>query len=216
MRFVQPDEVEDILARLEAVLVGNFHFVGKAGDHLGAYVQKEVPTSHPRELRTLAEGIAWQLDGYAVEAIASPELGAIGLGIMVAEELDVGFAIAEKADADQMVIRRPAYRRAVRQRRVAIVEDIVTKGNSVRQSTRAVADAGGEVVAVAAIFNRSGQTEQTLKVPYFFPLVDRELPDYKWDKCVYCEARVPIVTNVGHGAQFRQEHPEVDVPYIEL
>ncbi len=215
-RYVTEGEAEDILTRLGAVLVGDFHFVGKTGDHLGAYVSKEVPTSHPRELRVLADGIAWQLEDYGIEAIASPELGAIGLGIMVAEELGIDFAIVEKADADQMVVRRPAFRSVVANRRIAVVEDVVTKGTSTRQSTTAVVRAGGEVIAVAAIYSRSGQTEQSLMVPYLFPLVDRQLVDYPWDRCEYCERGVPIVTNVGHGQKFREEHPEVDVPYTEL
>lgn len=216
MRPVPQNEAEAILNRLGAVRAGFFHFVGKAGDHLGAYVQKEVPTSLPRDLRVLAGGIAWNISDLDVEVVASPELGAIGLGLMVAEELGVGFAIIEKVDAETMEVKRPAFINAVKGKRVAIVEDVVTKGESTRQAVEAITRAGGTVVVVAALYNRSGQTAQSLKVLGFIPLIDRRLEDFPWDDCNHCRNGLPIVLNIGHGADFREARPEVNVGYINL
>jgi hypothetical protein len=53
--------------------------------------------------------------------------------------------------------------------RVLMVEDVVTTGLSSREAIEAIEDAGGEVVAAAALVDRSGG-DADLGVP-FFPLI---------------------------------------------
>ena len=59
------------------------------------------------------------------------------------------------------------------------MEDVVTTGLSSREAMKAVADAGGEVIAAAALVDRSNG-EADLGVP-FFPLVRLNVPVFAAD-----------------------------------
>ena len=57
---------------------------------------------------------------------------------------------------------------------VLLVEDVVTTGLSSREAMKAIAEAGGEVIAAAALVDRSNGTAD-LGVP-FFPLLRLDVP----------------------------------------
>jgi orotate phosphoribosyltransferase len=63
--------------------------------------------------------------------------------------------------------------------RVLMVEDVVTTGLSSREAIEAVRNAGGEVIAEAALVDRSGG-KADLGVP-FFPLIRIDVPTYEAD-----------------------------------
>jgi orotate phosphoribosyltransferase len=212
MKEVTEQEALELLDQLDAVWEG--HFIGAKMKHLSAYVQKDVPTTYPRELRTFAQGVAWLVRDLPIDVIASPELGAIVLGAMVAEELDARFVIIQKSDGG-MRIDRAAFREAVQGKQVGIVEDIITHGDTSRSSIASVVEADAEFVFLSGLFNRSGQTAELLGVEHFRPLVNRKLQDWP-DKqsCELCANRVPIVLDVGHAEEFRAKNPDFDIEYV--
>ncbi len=61
--------------------------------------------------------------------------------------------------------------------KLLMVEDVVTTGLSSREAIKAVADAGGEVIAAAALVDRSNGLAE-LGVP-FFPLIGLDVPVYE-------------------------------------
>lgn len=204
MRQVPEWEAISLLDRLGAVMEG--HFIGKSGNHLSAYVAKDVPTRYPESLRVFAEGIAWMMKEVDVDIIVGPPMGALAVAVMVAEELKVEYAYLDRIDDDTLEVKRAPFKEGVAGRRVGIVEDIFTTGKTSGQSTAAVRAAGGEVVFVVGIYNRGGLTAKALKVPYFGALVNRDLPDWTPEDCLVdglCAQSVPIRTDYGHGAEAR-------------
>jgi orotate phosphoribosyltransferase len=199
---------------MEAVREG--HFVGTSGKHLSAYVQKDVPTTYPRKLRVLAEGIAQMVHLLRPNLVVAPPMGALLLGGMVAEELAVRYIYLEKTDGELGVLRS-YFRQLAGDAQVCIVEDIITTGKTSRSSIHAIREAGGEVVCVTALFNRSDETAESLKVPNLRPLISKPLPDWPdKERCELCRAGVPIVLDVGHGEQFRKGNPDFDIEYTTL
>lgn len=212
MREVSQQEALKLLDRLDAVWQG--HFIGVGLKHLSGYVQKDVPTTHPKELRIFAEGIAHLVQDLSVDVIASPELGAILLGGFVAEELGVRFVIIQKA-GDEMEVGRAAFKELVKGKRVGIVEDIIVHGHTSRRSVKAVTEAGGEVVWLSGLFNRSEETGESLGVKHFRPLISLRLEDWKdKESCRLCAERQPIVIDVGHAEEFRAKNPDFDIQYV--
>jgi orotate phosphoribosyltransferase len=63
--------------------------------------------------------------------------------------------------------------------RVLLVEDVVTTGLSSREAMKAVAEAGGEVIAAASLVDRSNGAAD-MGVP-FFPLLRLSVPAYEAD-----------------------------------
>ena len=87
---------------------------------------------------------------------------------------------------DAMFLERPEGTFGLRRgfalapgQKVLMMEDVVTTGLSSREAIKAIAEAGGEVIAAAALVDRSNGTAD-LGVP-FFPLIRLEVSTYSAD-----------------------------------
>jgi orotate phosphoribosyltransferase len=130
----------------------------------------------PRELRE------------AIGAVVSPAMG----GIIIGHEM--GRALGK----DAIFLERPEGRFELRRgfaiapgEKVLMVEDVVTTGLSSREAIAAVEEAGGKVLAEAALVDRSGGGAD-LGVP-FFPLVSLNFPTYAPDELPPELASIPAV-----------------------
>ncbi|MDP8971061.1 MAG: orotate phosphoribosyltransferase, partial [Actinomycetota bacterium] len=84
---------------------------------------------------------------------ASPALGGVLAGFVVAAALGLRFVFAERAAGAAMALRRG--QRIAAGERVLIVEDVVTTGGSAREVSALCRDAGATVVGVVALVDRS-------------------------------------------------------------
>jgi orotate phosphoribosyltransferase len=75
--------------------------------------------------------------------------------------------------------------------RVAVIEDTITTGGSARKAIEAVRAAGGDVVAEAALVDRSGGSVD-LGVP-FVPLIRIDVPTYEPDAVPDDLAAIPAI-----------------------
>ena len=74
--------------------------------------------------------------------------------------------------------------------KVLMVEDVVTTGLSSREAIEAVAREGSEVIAEAALVDRSNGSVD-LGVP-FYPLIDISFPSYADDEVPADLAAIPV------------------------
>ena len=171
---------EEVLAEFRAagaLLEG--HFILSSGLHSSRYLQCARVLMDPRRASRLAEALAETLPAdlrARIEAVVSPAMG----GVIIGHEM--GRALGLEA----IFVERPAGRFELRRgfalrpgQRVLLVEDVVTTGLSSREAMTAIAEAGGEVIAAAALVDRSGGGAD-LGVP-FFPLLRLAVPAYDAD-----------------------------------
>jgi orotate phosphoribosyltransferase len=99
----------------------------------------------------------------------------------------IGHEMGRALGVEAVFVERPAgtfeLRRGFRLRpgqKVLLVEDVVTTGLSSREAIASVEAAGGEVIAAAALVDRS-DGEADLGVP-FYPLIRLNVPAYAEDK----------------------------------
>lgn len=172
---------EEVLAEFRAagaLLEG--HFILSSGLHSPRYLQCARVLMDPMRAARLASALAATLPRELrgqLELVVSPAMG----GVIIGHEM--GRALGLEA----IFVERPKGVFELRRgfsiapgRKVLLVEDVVTTGLSSREAMAAVARAGGEVVAAAALVDRSaGETD--LGVP-FFPLVRLSVPTYPPDR----------------------------------
>jgi len=173
----------------EALLQG--HFVLSSGKHSANYLQCARVLMNPERASRLAIALAQNLPREiraAVDVVVSPAMG----GIIIGHEM--GRAL----NCDALFLERPEGRFVFRRgfalmpgQKVLMVEDVVTTGLSSRQAMDAVRAAGGEIVAEAALVDRSGG-EADLGVP-FFPLVSLNFPVYDADDLPPDLAELPAI-----------------------
>jgi len=171
---------EEILAEFraaEALLEG--HFILSSGLRSPRYLQCARVLMDPQRASRLAEALAETIPAalrQRIDIVVSPAMG----GVIIGHE--IGRALGKPA----MFLERPQgtfeLRRGFRiepGQRALMVEDVVTTGLSSREAIDAVRAAGGEVVAEAALVDRSSG-KADLSVP-FFPLIRIDVPTYEAD-----------------------------------
>ncbi|MBX4198313.1 hypothetical protein KW782_03195, partial [Candidatus Parcubacteria bacterium] len=114
---------------------------------------------------------------------------------------------------DELLVReegfcfKRGYNLKIKDRWVAVLEDILTTGTSAKETVAAVTEIGGRVFICVGLADRSeGKVSaEVLKVQEYQALVTLSLADETFDEatCPDCAAGVPINTDVGHGKAFQ-------------
>ena len=157
---------QDVLQALSdtgALLQG--HFELRSGLHSAEFFQCANLLRHPRVAQKLCAALADcvpEVLRSEIRTVVSPALGGILVGHEVARALDKLSIFAEK-DAGKLVMRRFAIQPG---EPVLVAEDVVTRGGRVQETINLVRQAGGSVVAVVTLVDRSGGAA-TFDVPHF-------------------------------------------------
>ncbi len=169
---------EGILRDAGAVITGD-HFVYITGEHGDGWIDKDAlfpDTARTAELCTM---LANQLAPADPELVCGPATGGLIVSQWTAHRLgvpslfaehgkDQGYDPAAALAADgplrpPFVLRR-GYDLAVAGKRVAVVDDVINTGESIRETVEAVSAAGGEVVVVGALCTRGNAGEISVAI----------------------------------------------------
>ena len=170
---------EEILAEFraaDALLEG--HFILSSGLRSPRYLQCARVLMDPRRAERLARALAEKIPANLrdqIDAVVSPAMG----GVIIGHEM--GRALGKPA----MFVERPQGTK------VLMVEDVVTTGLSSREAIEAVRSAGGDVIAEAALVDRSSG-KADLGIP-FFPLIRIDVPTYEADAVPPELASIPAI-----------------------
>ena len=171
-------DVLDEFRRAGALLEG--HFILSSGLHSSRYLQCARVLMDPSRASRLASTLVRSLPipiKSRIEMVVSPAMGGIIFGHEMGRSLGLEAIFLERPTGTFELRRgfdiRPGQK-------VLLVEDVVTTGLSSREAMAAVARAGGEVIAAAALIDRSGGAAD-LGVP-FFPLLRLDVPAYAEDQ----------------------------------
>jgi orotate phosphoribosyltransferase len=185
---VTDDEILEEFRAAEALLEG--HFILSSGLRSPRYLQCARVLMHPARAERLARALAAKLPSEVrdtVQVVVSPAMG----GVIIGHEM--GRALGKPA----LFVERPEgtfeLRRGFRlepEQKALLVEDVVTTGLSSREAIKAVEAAGGEVVAAAALVDRSNGVAD-LGVP-FFPLIRLDVPVYEPEALPPDLASIPV------------------------
>ena len=148
---------DDVLAEFraaDALLEG--HFILSSGLRSPRYLQCARVLMDPARGSRLAEALVARLPAdvrSAIDIVVSPAMGGVIAGHEMARALGVEALFLERPDG--VFSLRRGFRLAAGQR-VLMMEDVVTTGLSSREAIAAIAAAGGETIAAAALVDRSG------------------------------------------------------------
>jgi orotate phosphoribosyltransferase len=92
-----------------------------------------------------------KIEKWVFHSVISPAMGGILVGHEVARHFGRRHIFAEK-DGGKLKIRRFEVKKG---ERFLVAEDVITTGSAVREGSQLVKEAGGEVVGVACLVDRS-------------------------------------------------------------
>ncbi|MGD9548932.1 MAG: orotate phosphoribosyltransferase [Candidatus Krumholzibacteriia bacterium] len=152
------DKVLNLMSELGALHEG--HFLLSSGLHSDKYFQCARILQFPELARELGAAMAGFFPGAGYDLVVSPALGGILIGHEVARALGRRFVFTERKDG-RMMIRRGFE--IAEGEKVVIAEDVVTRGTSLLEVAAVVEAAGGKVVGLTSIIDRtSGEVELPL------------------------------------------------------
>ena len=167
------------------------HFILSSGLRSSRYLQCARVLMNPKRASRLADALAASIPREireSIEVVVSPAMGGVIIGHEMGRSLNVDALFVERPDGVFQLRRGFELQPGAK---VLMVEDVVTTGLSSREAMNAVRDAGGDIVAEAALVDRSNGAAD-LGVP-FFPLIRLAVPSYKADALPPELAAIPPV-----------------------
>jgi orotate phosphoribosyltransferase len=179
-------DVLDLMTDLGALHRG--HFLLSSGRHSDTYFQCARLLQYPELARELGAAIAAAFTGETYDVVVSPALGGILIGHEVARALGRRFIFTERQDGAMRLRRGFELEKGDR---ALVVEDVVTRGTSVREVCAAIEAAGGVVVGLGAIVDRTGE-QADLPLP-LHALAQVSVETWDAADCPLCRQGVALV-----------------------
>jgi len=186
---------------LELVRGRQGHFQFESGHHGDLWLELETLCMHPREIQAFAAHLAARLRQYKVEAVCGPLVEGAYIALLVSLDLGCDFVYAERfANPAREGLYPVEYhlpktlRAAVKGKRVAIINDVISAGSAVRGALSDLQSAGADVVAIGALLglgysigNFAAEHQVALELLH-------QMPHNLWTpaQCPFCAAGQPL------------------------
>lgn len=183
----------NIFRETEALLEG--HFLLTSGLHSPQYFQCPKVLQYPKHMEALCHEIAVHFQAEDVDVVLSPAIGGIVVGQEVGRQLGARTIFAEREEGKMRLRRGFEVKRG---ERVLVCEDVTTTGGSASEVIGVVKQAGGTLVGVACIVDRSNGSIK-FGVPHF-SLLQMNVLTYKPEECPLCKQNIPLVKPGSRGS----------------
>lgn len=178
---MEREEIIAIFKETGVMLEGHFQLT--SGRHSDHYMQCARLFQYPNYSKLLCGELAKAFSDIKIDLVAGPAVGGIIIAYQTAECLGVRNIFAERQDGKMTFRRGFAVKPG---ENVLVCEDVVTTGGSVREVIDLIREAGGNVVGVGAIVDRSnGQVD--FGVP-FKAVLSMKVKSWEADECPLCKA----------------------------
>lgn len=169
----------------EKGVIYNGHFLLSSGKHSDIYINKDAIYSIPKLFSFIINEFSDILNNFEdddeddieYDIITGPAIAGAVLAAPIANKLNKIFVYPEKAIDAQFVgfpnskivktnimkFRR-GYNKIIKNKKVVVIEDVITTGSSVQRTIDAIELCGGKCVAILAIWNRTGWVPVGIKL----------------------------------------------------
>ena len=175
------DEIKDLFMRSGALMEG--HFKLTSGLHSPQYVNKFNLLSKPEYAAPLLEEMASRWRDKEVGIVVGPAVGGIILSYEIARHLNISGIFLERKKGAMTLSRGFEIKP---NQRVLVVEDVVTTGASVKEVCDVVSKAGGDLIGISLMVDRSGgKANFDIETDSLLTL---DLETYDPDDCPLCDS----------------------------
>lgn len=189
---------EDVLALVEG---RRGHFEMESGHHGDLWLPLEKLCLRSREIPPYAARLAERLAAHRVEVVCGPMVEGAFVALLVSLELGCDFVYAERfANPSREGLFPVEYRlpkaqhAAVKGKRVAIVNDVISAGSAVRGAFRDLQFVGAEVVVIGALLGLGDSIDKFAGENRVALELLQQMTHNLWtpEECPLCAAGQPI------------------------
>ena len=141
------------------------HFRLESGHHTELWLDLDQLFARPAVLRPHVAELGRRVSARRIDAVCGPLSGGAFLAQLIAADLGVEFAFAERIGTDRTGLFPvdyrivPALRGVLLGKRVAIVDDVISTGSTLQAMRDLMGRAGARVVAEAAVFTEGDASQ---------------------------------------------------------
>jgi orotate phosphoribosyltransferase len=180
------EQILEIYKKHDALLEG--HFLLSSGLHSDRFLQSALVMQYPAIADKVVEELAMRMYDIPFTTVVSPAVGGIRFGYEFARQLKKRALFTERVNEVMTFKRGFALTPG---EKVVIAEDVITTGKSTKECMKAVEDAGGDIVAVTCLVDRSNGTAK-FDVP-FYPLMEVDVQVFDPADCPLCKKGIEVV-----------------------
>lgn len=190
--------IEDLFKRLPA---REGHFVLESGYHTDLWLTLDALFASPRDLAPLIESLADKLRPYGPTAVCGPFEGGAFLAHALATQLGIDFYFSQPlpSSSSRALFQAeyqlpPELRQRVKGKRIALVDDVISAGSSVRATAAALADSNATIAVVGTLFvlgRIALEHFDRLGIPVA-SLGQRDFTTWEPSRCPLCRNGVPL------------------------
>lgn len=158
------------------------HFILTSGRHSKRFMQTARVLQYANLTEKLCHSLAEEFQNERIDVVISPAVGGILVGYEISRVLGVKNIFCERENGEMRLRRGFKIESGAR---VLVVEDVVTTGGSVKEVINVVEQAGGIIVGVGVLVDRSNGV-----VNFGYPLrslLSIAIESYPADECPLCE-----------------------------
>ena len=183
--------MEELYEALKTMgIIKQGHYKLTTGKHSNIYFQKDELWHRDVNLRNLIIDKLYSLsriDNYInCEIVTGPATAGSMWALSIALELQTPFVYCEKKD-DKMVYGR-GFDKIIENKKILIVEDIITTGKSVKKTIQAIIENKGTISGIVCIWNR----KRTIFDYPVFSLINKIVYEFDSDDCPQCNNKEPL------------------------
>ena len=175
-----------------ANVIKHGHFKLTSGRHSDTYINKNLITTDAVLFNVVMIKLMCKtlmFENYNI--ITGPATAGAVLAAALAITQNKAFIYPEKKIYDEngnfdMKFYR-GYDKVMKRKRILLIEDIITTGNSVQKTIDSIEHNGGRLVGVIAIWNRSGWEPSNYKIE---SLINDPVDSWEPDECPLCKEGV--------------------------
>ena len=173
----------------EAGVLQSGHFRLTSGRHSDKYMQCAKIFMNTKYSEELCAALAEQFKDDNIDIVIGPAVGAVQMAYEVSRQLGVPNIFTERENGIMCLRRGFTIEKG---QRILVVEDVVTTGGSVKEVIKIVEEAGGIVVGVGSIVDRSaGKVDFGYSFKAVLPV---EVISWEPDECPLCkEGKIELV-----------------------
>lgn len=149
--MITRERIEQILKESGVLMEG--HFLLTSGRHSNKYMQCARIFRHPKYSEELCAALAEQFSDEKIDVVIGPAMGAVQMAYEVSRAVGCENFFTERDEEGKMTLRRGFV--ITPGMRCLLVEDVVTTGGSVKEVQKLVEAAGGVVVGIGSLVDRS-------------------------------------------------------------
>jgi len=199
------NEILEFLKKHNAIVYG--HFLYTSGKHGEVYINKDAIYIKPKVISELCLKISKMINDVDFEVVCAPTIGGVILSQWIAyhssnlKNSEIFSVFSEEVDGKRVLKR--GYDKVVENKKVIVVDDILTTGSSIKKVIDTVRDCKGIVQGSACLVNRGNVSADTIGSPFLKNLLSIDFQSFDPEDCPLCKSQIPINRELGKGKKIK-------------